>query len=65
MTEFLMSKRGQDIMCGHGRWVGHKSIIGKGPDDIGHRRVVIPSPEKWDDRYQALIGLFNKLILSK
>lgn len=65
MADFLMAKRGQDIMYGHGRWVGHKSIIGKGPDDIGDRKVVIPSPEKWGDRYQELIGQFNKLILRK
>ena len=65
MADFLMSRRGQDIMYGHGRWVGHKGIIGKGPDDIGERKVVIPSPEKWGDRYQELIGLFNKLILRK
>jgi iron(III) transport system substrate-binding protein len=65
MADFLMAKRGQDIMYGHGRWVGHKSIIGKGPDDIGDRKVVIPSPEKWGDRYQELIGNFNKLILRK
>ncbi len=25
MADFLMSKRGQDIMYGHGRWVGHKT----------------------------------------
>lgn len=65
LADFLMGKRGQDIMYGHGRWVGHKSILGKGPDDIGERKVVIPSPEKWGDRYQELIGLFNKLLLRK
>jgi iron(III) transport system substrate-binding protein len=65
MADFLMSKKGQDIMYGHGRWMGHKSITGKGPDDIGDRRVVIPSPEKWGDRYNELIGLYNKLLLRK
>jgi hypothetical protein len=65
LADFLMSKRGQDIMYGHGRWVGHKSILGKGPDDIGERKVVIPSAEKWGDRYQELIGLFNKVLLRK
>lgn len=65
LADFLMGKRGQDIMYGHGRWVGHKSILGKGPDDIGDRKVVIPAPEKWGDRYQELIGLFNKLLLRK
>lgn len=65
LADFLMSKRGQEIMYGQGRWVGHKSISGKGPDDIGDRKVVIPSPEKWGDRYQELIGLYNKLLLRK
>ena len=65
LADFLMSKKGQDIMYGHGRWMGHKGISGKGPDDIGDRKVVIPSPEKWGDRYQELIGLYNKLLLRK
>ena len=63
MADFLMSKKGQEIMSGHGRWVGYKGITSKGPDDIGDRKVVIPSPDKWGDRYQELIGLFNKLLL--
>jgi iron(III) transport system substrate-binding protein len=65
LADFLMSKKGQDIMYGHGRWMGHKGISGKGPDDIGDRRVMIPSAEKWGDRYQELIGLYNKLLLRK
>ena len=65
LADFLMSKKGQDIMYGHGRWMGHKTISGKGPDDIGDRKVIIPSPEKWGDRYQELIGLYNKLLLRK
>ena len=63
MADFLMSRRGQEIMSGHGRWVGYKGITIKGPDDIGDRKVVIPSPDKWGDRYQELIGLYNKLLL--
>jgi iron(III) transport system substrate-binding protein len=63
LADFLMSKKGQEIMYGHGRWVAHKAISGKGPDDIGDRKVVIPSAEKWGDRYQELIGLYNKLLL--
>jgi iron(III) transport system substrate-binding protein len=65
LADFLMSKKGQDIMYSHGRWVGHKSILGKGPDDIGERKVVIPSAERWGDRYQELIGLYNKVLLRK
>jgi iron(III) transport system substrate-binding protein len=64
-ADFLISKRGQDIMYGHGRWMGHKGIGGRGPDDIGERRVVIPSAEKWGDRYNELVGLYNKLLLRK
>ena len=63
LADFLMSKRGQDIMHGHGRWVGHKSIVTKDPDDVGDRKVVIPSPDKWGNRYNELIGLYNKLLL--
>jgi len=63
LADFLMSKKGQEIMYGHGRWVGHKDIRMKGPDDIGDRKVVIPSPEKWGDRYQELIALYNRILL--
>jgi iron(III) transport system substrate-binding protein len=65
MADFLISKKGQDIMHGHGRWMGHNSITGKGPDDVGDRRVVIPSAEKWGDRYNELVALYNKLLLRK
>ena len=63
LADFLMSRKGQEIMSAHGRWVGHKEITAKGPDDIGDRKVVIPSPDKWGDRYQELIGLYNRLLL--
>jgi iron(III) transport system substrate-binding protein len=63
LADFLMSKKGQAIMYGHGRWVGHKEIKATGPDDIGNRKVVIPSPEKWGDRYQELIALYNKILM--
>jgi iron(III) transport system substrate-binding protein len=63
LADFLMSKKGQEIMYGHGRWVAHKEIRTKGPDDIGDRKVVIPAPDKWGDRYQELVELYNKLLL--
>jgi len=63
LADFLMSKKGQGIMYGHGRWVGHKEIKASGPDDIGNRNVVIPSPEKWGDRYQELVALYNKILM--
>lgn len=62
-ADFLLSKKGQEIMVGHGRWVSHKNIGMKGPDDVGDRKVLIPSPEKWGDRYQELIALYHKLLL--
>jgi iron(III) transport system substrate-binding protein len=65
IADFLISKKGQDIMYGHGRWMGHKGITGKGPDDIGDRKVIIPSADKWGDRYSELIGLYNKVLLRK
>jgi len=63
LADFLMGRRGQEIMQGHGRWVGHKHLVTKGPDDIGERKVMIPSAEKWGDRYNELIGWYNKLLL--
>jgi len=63
LADFLMGRKGQEIMHGHGRWVGHKNIATKGPDDVGERKVMIPSAEKWGDRYNELIGWYNKLLL--
>ena len=63
LADFLMSRKGQEIMHAHGRWVGHKNIASKGPDDVGERKVVIPSADKWGDRYNELIGWYNKLLL--
>ena len=33
------------------------------PSDLGERKVIIPSAEKWGDRYNELIGWYNKLLL--
>jgi hypothetical protein len=30
-----------------------------------NRKVVIASPDKWGDRYQELIGLYNNLLLQQ
>ena len=38
IADFLMSKKGQEIMSGHGRWVGYKGITAKGPDEIAIAR---------------------------
>lgn len=63
LADFLLSKKGQEIMYGQGRWVGHKNVASKGPDDVGDRKLVIPSPEKWGDRYQELIALYNRILM--
>jgi iron(III) transport system substrate-binding protein len=63
LADFLMARKGQEIMHNQGRWVGMKQIVSKGPDDIGERKVVIPSADKWGDRYNELISNFNKLLL--
>src|SRR5258706_9955813 len=63
LSVFLMARNGQGIMHSQGRWVGMKQIASKGPDDVGERKVVIPSADKWGDRYNELIGNFNKLLL--
>lgn len=63
LADFFMGRKGQEIMQGHGRWVGHKALASKGPDDVGERKVLIPSAEKWGERYNELIGWYNKLLL--
>jgi len=63
LVDFLLSKKGQDIMTSHGRWVGR--IDAKDPDNLRHRRIVSPSPEKWGDRAKELVELFDQLIVDK
>lgn len=63
LADFLMGRKGQEIMQGHGRWVGHRALASKGPDDVGERKIMIPAAEKWGDRYNELIGWYNKLLL--
>ncbi len=63
LVDFLLSKKGQEIMFHQGRWVSHKDVTTKGPDDIGDRKTVVPSPAKWGDRYKELTDLYQKLLL--
>jgi iron(III) transport system substrate-binding protein len=65
LADFLLSKKGQAIMQNHGRWVSRKDMDVQGPDAVGERKTVIPSPQKWGDRYQELVGLYSQLILKK
>jgi iron(III) transport system substrate-binding protein len=62
-VDFLLSKKGQDIMTTQGRWVGRTDA--KDSDNLAERTIVSPSPEKWGDRAQALIELFDQLIVQK
>jgi iron(III) transport system substrate-binding protein len=65
LADFLLSKKGQSIMHNQGRWVSRKDMDVQGPDDVGDRKTVIPSPDKWGDRYKELVNLYDKLILKK
>ena len=63
LVDFLLSKKGQEIMFNQGRWVSHKDVTTKGPYDIGDRKTVVPSPLNWGDRYKELTDLYKKLLL--
>ena len=62
-VDFLLSRRGQEVMAAQGRWVGRQEI--KYLVDPGSRKVQVVSPLKWGDRAQELVELFDKLILRK
>jgi iron(III) transport system substrate-binding protein len=57
--DFLLSKKGQEIMERHGRWVAHKEISSA---EVGDKKILIPSPEKWGDREKELARLFGQLL---
>lgn len=57
--DFLLSKKGQEIMERHGRWVAHKEITSA---EVGDKKILIPSPEKWGDREKELAKLFGQLL---
>ena len=63
LVDFLLSKKGQEIMFNQGRWVSHREVTTKGPYDIGDRKTVVPSPLNWGDRYKELTDLYKKLLL--
>ena len=62
-VDFLLSKRGQEVMAGQGRWVSRQDV--KYLVDPGNRRVQTVSPIKWGERATELVELFDKLILRK
>jgi iron(III) transport system substrate-binding protein len=59
--DFLLSKKGQEVMKGHGRWVAHKEISSA---DLGERAILVPFPAKWGDREKELAMIFDQLILN-
>ncbi len=59
-VDFLLSKKGQEIMAQQGRWVSRKDVGYL--LDPGARKVQMVSL-KWGERDVELIQLFNKLIL--
>ncbi|HKY07291.1 MAG TPA: extracellular solute-binding protein [Candidatus Binatia bacterium] len=62
-VDFLLSKRGQEVMAAQGRWVSRQDV--KYLVDPGTRRVQTVSPIKWGERATELVELFDKLILRK
>jgi iron(III) transport system substrate-binding protein len=62
-VDFLLSKRGQEVMAAQGRWVSRQDV--KYLVDPGTRRVQTVSPIKWGERAAELVELFDKLILRK
>ena len=62
-VDFLLSKRGQEVMAAQGRWVSRQDV--KYLVDPGARRVLTVSPLKWGERANELVELFDKLILRK
>jgi iron(III) transport system substrate-binding protein len=63
LADFLLSKTGQGLLAKQGRWVSRKDMPVAGPDDVGDRNTVIPSPDKWGTRYKELVSLYNELIV--
>lgn len=62
-VDYLLSRRGQEIMAAQGRWVSRQDV--KYLVDPGTRKVQVVSPLKWGERAQELVELFDKLILRK
>ena len=62
-VDFLLSKRGQEVMAAQGRWVGRQDV--KYLVDPGNRKVQVVSPLKWGERAEELVEIFDKLILRK
>ena len=55
-VDFLLSKSGQEIMAGQGRWVSRSDVSYL--VDIKGKKMQIPSVE-WDGQQVELIKLYN------
>ena len=57
-VDFLLSKPGQDLMAGQGRWVSRND--GSYFADLKGKKMQIPALE-WDDKQVELIKLYNSI----
>jgi iron(III) transport system substrate-binding protein len=60
-VDFMLSKKAQELMAHQGRWVSRRDV--KYQVDPGQRRLQVVSQDKWGERTNELVQLFNKLIL--
>lgn len=58
-VDFLLSKPGQDLMAGQGRWVSRKDGVYFA--DLSGKKMEIPSLQ-WDDKQVELINLYNGIL---
>lgn len=61
LVDFMLSKKGQEIMANQGRWVSRKDV--KYQVDPGPRKLQVVSQEKWGERTAELVQLYNRLIM--
>jgi len=59
-VDFMLSKKAQEMMAGQGRWVSRKDV--KYQVDPGTRKLQVVSQEKWGERTNELVQLYNRLI---
>ena len=60
-VDFMLAKKGQEIMANQGRWVSRKDV--KYQVDPGQRKLQVVSQEKWGERTKELVQLYNRLIM--
>jgi iron(III) transport system substrate-binding protein len=60
-VDFMLSKKAQEIMATQGRWVSRKDI--KYLVDPSARKLQVVSQERWGERTNELVQLYNRLIM--